>query len=114
MAQLIADWPGSRSLAQHPLLRGEGVPLATVALLAPLPSPGAIVAVGKNYADHVKEMDAAPFGQLTQPAVPTVPIIFTKAPTSVVGPNAAIRIPAHVTQQARAAARSGRRAVWVA
>jgi 2-keto-4-pentenoate hydratase/2-oxohepta-3-ene-1,7-dioic acid hydratase in catechol pathway len=49
--------------------------------------------VGKNYREHVKEMDAAPFGQLTAPAVPAAPIIFSKAPHSVVGHRAAIHLP---------------------
>ncbi len=91
MLQLIGAWRGAAALA--PLLTGAGVPLADVRLLAPLPSPGAILCVGKNYLDHVKEMDAAPFGALTQPAVPPAPIIFTKAPGAVVGPADAILLP---------------------
>ncbi len=52
-------------------------------LLAPV-IPTKIVAVGKNYADHVDEMGGT---------VPDTPILFLKPPTSVVGPLQAIRIP---------------------
>jgi 2-keto-4-pentenoate hydratase/2-oxohepta-3-ene-1,7-dioic acid hydratase in catechol pathway len=92
LAQLIAAWRGPAALETH--LTGAGLPLDdTVALLPPLLSPGAILCVGKNYREHVKEMDAAPFGQLTAPAVPTAPIIFSKAPHSVVGHRAPILLP---------------------
>lgn len=97
MAQLIGAWRGSAAL--QPQLSGDGLPLESVSLLAPLPAPGAILCVGKNYLDHVREMDAAPFGALTQPAVPVAPIIFTKAPGSVTGPYDPIVLPVGVSSQ---------------
>jgi 2-keto-4-pentenoate hydratase/2-oxohepta-3-ene-1,7-dioic acid hydratase in catechol pathway len=99
MAQLIDTWHGSGALAAQ--LSGAGLALADVALLAPLPRPGAIILVGKNYMDHVREMDAAPFGQLTRPAAPAAPIIFTKSPLSVIGTGASIVLPVGVSSQAR-------------
>lgn len=97
LQQLIQAWRGSAALAAE--LHGAGVPLADCTLLAPLPSPGSIVCVGKNYAEHVREMDKAPFGALTAPDVPAAPIIFSKAPTSVVGPGDAIVIPTGASAQ---------------
>lgn len=47
-------------------------------LLAPLERPGAIYALGRNYPAHAKESGAD---------VPDEPIVFAKAPTSVVGPG---------------------------
>jgi 2-keto-4-pentenoate hydratase/2-oxohepta-3-ene-1,7-dioic acid hydratase in catechol pathway len=64
---------------------GRTWPLADVRLLAPV-LPSKIVCVGKNYADHVREMGGD--------APPTDPVIFLKPTTTVIGPNAAIRLPA--------------------
>ena len=57
-------------------------------LLAPL-VPGKILGVGRNYADHAKEVGG--------PAL-TAPRIFLKPSSSVVGPGAAVRIPAAVSK----------------
>lgn len=53
-------------------------------LLAPV-IPTKVVAVGKNYVDHAVEMGGA---------VPELPLIFLKPPTSVIGPLQTIRLPA--------------------
>ena len=54
-------------------------------LLAPIPRPGKILCLGLNYADHAAE---------TRTVVPHWPVVFMKASSAVVGPGAAIRIPA--------------------
>lgn len=65
------------------------VPVADVRLHAPLPRPRHdLVCVGKNYAEHATEFarsgrDASGSG----PDAPTAPIFFTKAPTTIVGPD---------------------------
>lgn len=53
-------------------------------LLAPLPRPTRILAIGRNYAEHAKESGAAVFEE---------PIVFLKASTSVIGPDAPIEVP---------------------
>jgi 2-keto-4-pentenoate hydratase/2-oxohepta-3-ene-1,7-dioic acid hydratase in catechol pathway len=58
-------------------------PLADVRLLAPI-LPSKVVCVGKNYADHAREMGGE---------APAAPVIFMKPSTSVVGPNAEIKLP---------------------
>jgi 2-keto-4-pentenoate hydratase/2-oxohepta-3-ene-1,7-dioic acid hydratase in catechol pathway len=58
--------------------------LSSVRLLAPVIPRSKVVCVGKNYADHAKEMDSN---------VPEEPIIFLKPNTSVVGPNDLIQWP---------------------
>jgi 2-keto-4-pentenoate hydratase/2-oxohepta-3-ene-1,7-dioic acid hydratase in catechol pathway len=82
-------------------LEGPGIPLEDVKLLAPITRPsGAIICIGKNYADHVKEIDTwktAP--GIASPNIPKYPIVFTKAPQSVIGPGAAIRYPHLITTQ---------------
>jgi 2-keto-4-pentenoate hydratase/2-oxohepta-3-ene-1,7-dioic acid hydratase in catechol pathway len=50
--------------------------------------PSKIVAVGLNYKDHITE-----FGRTE---IPEEPVLFLKPPTSVIGPDAAIVIPAGV------------------
>ena len=47
-------------------------------LLAPIGQPGAIYALGRNYPAHARETGAE---------VPTEPIVFGKAVTSIVGPE---------------------------
>ena len=54
---------------------------ASVEILAPLPRPGKLVAVGLNYHDHATEGGVEP---------PVEPMLFTKFTTSIVGPGATI------------------------
>lgn len=51
--------------------------------------PGHFIAVGLNYADHALEAKLP---------IPDEPLIFSKAPSSVAGPNDDVRIPALATQ----------------
>jgi 2-keto-4-pentenoate hydratase/2-oxohepta-3-ene-1,7-dioic acid hydratase in catechol pathway len=60
----------------------EGRPLSELRLLAPVPRPGKVIAIGRNYRDHAAESGSEP---------PPAPLIFAKFPTSVVGPGADIR-----------------------
>jgi 2-keto-4-pentenoate hydratase/2-oxohepta-3-ene-1,7-dioic acid hydratase in catechol pathway len=79
-------------LKGHPLFdptpTGEVLPLSTVRLLAPT-QPINVVCIGKNYADHVREMGGAD----ERPGTPTV---FLKPATSVIGPGEPVRLPAGV------------------
>lgn len=51
---------------------------------APIARPHQILCIGLNYSDHAAE---------TGQAVPTEPILFTKSPNTLVGPNDDVRIP---------------------
>jgi len=71
------------------------LPLAAVRLLAPIPRPlKNIFCIGKNYVEHAMEFD-----QTADPniAVPKYPVIFTKAPTTVIGPGAGIKSHRQIT-----------------
>jgi 2-keto-4-pentenoate hydratase/2-oxohepta-3-ene-1,7-dioic acid hydratase in catechol pathway len=57
---------------------------ADIRLLSPI-LPSKVVCVGKNYAEHVKEMGTGD--------APGEPLLFLKPSTSVIGPGDAIRIP---------------------
>ncbi|WP_456271851.1 fumarylacetoacetate hydrolase family protein [Bacillus sp. AK031] len=64
-----------------------------VSLLAPIPRPVKnIMCVGKNYRDHVLEMGS-------EADIPEDIMIFTKAPTSVIGTDAKIQSHAKLTDQ---------------
>ena len=63
---------------------------ADITLLAPLPSPRKnVFCVGRNYAEHIAEGDRA---QNQKVGVTEHPVYFTKPPTAVIGPFAAIPI----------------------
>jgi 2-keto-4-pentenoate hydratase/2-oxohepta-3-ene-1,7-dioic acid hydratase in catechol pathway len=62
---------------------GQPVPLSAVRLLAPC-EPSKIVAVGKNYRDHIQEFNGD---------VPETPILFIKPTTAINAPGAAIKLP---------------------
>jgi 2,4-diketo-3-deoxy-L-fuconate hydrolase len=51
---------------------------------APIPRPGEIICIGLNYSDHAREAGMA---------IPSEPIIFLKAPNTVVGPYDDVLIP---------------------
>ncbi|MBC7373296.1 MAG: fumarylacetoacetate hydrolase family protein [Frankiales bacterium] len=98
LVQGTGDDPAELALAPlngHPLFdptpTGEVVDLSTVRLLAPV-QPINVVCIGKNYADHVKEMS----GLTGAPADASIPTVFLKPATSVIGPGDPIRLPAGV------------------
>lgn len=61
---------------------------ASMRIGAPIARPGAVLAVGQNYAAHAAESGSAP---------PERPIVFLKHPNTVGGPTDAIRRPARAT-----------------
>ncbi|MDT4967667.1 MAG: hypothetical protein QOJ64_2404 [Acidobacteriota bacterium] len=66
----------------------ERLPIAEVAILPPV-APSKIVCVGRNYKDHAAELGNP---------VPTEPLLFLKAPSSIIGPNASIMLPVQSAQ----------------
>jgi 2-keto-4-pentenoate hydratase/2-oxohepta-3-ene-1,7-dioic acid hydratase in catechol pathway len=96
MVDLLAAPPevweqvGMASRASEEALKGADalLPLEVERLLAPIPRPRKnVLCMGRNYAEHAAESMRA-FGQGQPPAVakPEYPAIFTKAPTTVIGP----------------------------
>ena len=63
---------------------GRSWPLKAVRFLPPV-NPGKIVGVGRNYRDHAAELNNP---------VPVEPLIFLKPPSSVIGPEEPILLPA--------------------
>ena len=56
---------------------GVGIPLEKAKLLAPA-DPSKIVAIGKNYVEHINEMSA-----MAAPALPEEPEVFLKPPSAI-------------------------------
>lgn len=66
---------------------GEQSALDEVRLLPPLMPRKNVIAVGRNYRDHAAEFSASGFDASEKQVVPENPVIFTKATTSVIGPD---------------------------
>ncbi|MDA9815644.1 fumarylacetoacetate hydrolase family protein [Alphaproteobacteria bacterium] len=65
--------------------------LSEVQLLAPIPHLlRDMICVGKNYYAHAKEFFDSGFDATQKETIPSEPIIFTKAMTSLIGPDDAI------------------------
>ncbi|MBC7202563.1 MAG: fumarylacetoacetate hydrolase family protein, partial [Pusillimonas sp.] len=76
---------------------GVTQPAQNVKLLAPIPRPRKnIFGIGLNYVEHVQESSRA---LDTSADLPKQPVIFSKPPTSVIGPNDAVEHNAEITQQ---------------
>jgi 2-keto-4-pentenoate hydratase/2-oxohepta-3-ene-1,7-dioic acid hydratase in catechol pathway len=84
----LLDWVQSNSNAASYFL-----PIEEVTLLAPIPRPKKnIFCVGKNYAEHAIELGSAD-------DIPEHVMVFTKAPTTVTGPNTTVLNHQSVTSQ---------------
>jgi 2-keto-4-pentenoate hydratase/2-oxohepta-3-ene-1,7-dioic acid hydratase in catechol pathway len=64
--------------------------LGDARLLAPVPNPSKVVAIGLNYRDHAREQGVEP---------PDRPVAFAKFPTSIIGPGDTITWDPALTSQ---------------
>lgn len=81
---LIARWHAVEAEVRRAATMGPRLALEDVVLLAPVPKPGKILAIGLNYADHILE---------TGREMPTRQVWFCKQPSAVNGPFDPIRLP---------------------
>lgn len=82
-------WSRARALAAG---GGDRLRLSSVRLMAPIPRPARnILCVGKNFRDHAAEFQRSGYDGSPTAVASTVPVVFTKAPTTVVGPGVPIR-----------------------
>ena len=84
MLVFLQGGAAAMTAARQAVSGGTRLPLADVRLEAPVRHPPKYLAIGLNYADHVKEagMEA-----------PKNPLFFNKQATCVVGPDAPIHLP---------------------
>lgn len=85
-------WAGNSGLESvrqfvHEARHEQSHPLAALQLLAPIPRPGKVVAIGRNYAEHANEAGTD---------VPRAPRIISKLPSCIVGPGATTCAPSGV------------------
>ena len=84
MIELIVRWGEVEGEVRRAAGSGPRLALASVRLLAPIPRPGKILAIGLNYADHILE---------TGHEMPARQVWFCKQPTAANGPYDPIRLP---------------------
>ena len=93
VSDLVTDFDAAYFAGGHDRLRdavtarvaaGDTAPFAGERIGAPFARPHQILCIGLNYRDHAEE---------TGQAVPQEPILFTKAPNTLVGPNDPVRQP---------------------
>jgi 2-keto-4-pentenoate hydratase/2-oxohepta-3-ene-1,7-dioic acid hydratase in catechol pathway len=95
LAKIVPDIAGEalspKSLAKLKKLKPGALPLVrgTPRLGACVGKVGNFIAIGLNYADHAAEANMA---------LPTEPLIFNKAPSSICGPNDDTMIPKDSTK----------------
>jgi 2,4-diketo-3-deoxy-L-fuconate hydrolase len=82
---LFDHWDEARP--QLARLTGTPVPYTESDLLAPVPAPRQIFAIGVNYADHAEEADLAP------PGPSGCPVTFTKFASCLTGPYTHVALP---------------------
>lgn len=80
-----AEWPTFSSWAAGIDVDAheDAQPYSAAQLDAPVPMPGQVFGIGLNYADHAAE---------SKMEVPENPVVFTKFPSSVTGPEATVRL----------------------
>lgn len=75
----FSAWGEGIDVDHHP----DAIDFERATLGPPVPRPGQILAVGLNYADHARESGLA---------IPEDPLVFTKFASSLVGPEAVVRL----------------------
>lgn len=80
----LAAWAATVDVESRP----DATALADARLDAPSPRPRQVIGIGLNYADHAAESGLP---------LPTSPVVFTKFPSSVAGPNVDVPLPGPTT-----------------
>jgi 2-keto-4-pentenoate hydratase/2-oxohepta-3-ene-1,7-dioic acid hydratase in catechol pathway len=78
---LLGDLP---AIVAERAAAGQTIAFAGERIGAPIARPHQILCIGLNYRDHAAE---------TGQEVPSEPILFTKSPNTLIGPNDEVRIP---------------------
>jgi 2-keto-4-pentenoate hydratase/2-oxohepta-3-ene-1,7-dioic acid hydratase in catechol pathway len=78
------DLTAVSAFVEQQVAAGRAVPLGDQRIGAPITRPQQVVCIGLNYADHAAESGMP---------IPDEPIVFTKAPNTVIGPNDDVIIP---------------------
>lgn len=85
MASLIAAVDQSPELFDQIKESGNSEPTELFQLSAPISGVEKLICIGTNYADHAREMGGEP---------PEIPVVFNKFPSTIIGPDGEVRLPA--------------------
>ena len=100
MLEFIEQGPSALDTVAKLIAKEDDCPkllLADIKIMATIPHPRKnIFCIGKNYAEHAMEFDKTKDASV---AVPKVPVIFTKPPTTVIGPGDAVNSHPLVTKE---------------
>ena len=78
----------------------SSIPEDEARLLAPIPVPlRNIMCIGKNYVEHVVEFEKSGYDVTQNSHAKDKPVFFTKAPSTVIGPEENIHVHAGITQE---------------
>ena len=80
--ELIKNW--DRLKNQIPESFGKSERRGDLATGPPICDPEKIICIGKNYAEHAREMGSEP---------PSIPVVFSKFNSAIVGPNESVSLP---------------------
>ncbi|MEK9904372.1 MAG: fumarylacetoacetate hydrolase family protein [Rhodospirillales bacterium] len=75
MIGVIKGGTAAKDALKAAAANGQARPLSSIKLLPPIPRPGKILCIGRNYAAHAAEGGAAP---------PTYPEVFVRFPASLI------------------------------
>ena len=82
MIRLIQGWEHwAEALAG---LKADSGALRELDVRAPISAPSKIICIGKNYAEHAREMGSEP---------PSIPVVFSKFPSAIIGPDSEVVLP---------------------
>jgi acylpyruvate hydrolase len=82
---IVPSWPQKKRKVLKGLRRETLVfPLSEIALRAPVPRPGKIIAMGLNFHDHARE---------NKVPAPEFPVAFLKAASALIGPDEPVPYP---------------------
>lgn len=107
ISDLIADFNGDMNqlVSQYTVLRDRltpvspGLDLAKATVLAPIPRPRRnLFCVGRNYHAHARELSDTVFRDSNKKA-DSWPIVFTKVPECVIGPDQTVVLPGTISTQ---------------
>jgi 2-keto-4-pentenoate hydratase/2-oxohepta-3-ene-1,7-dioic acid hydratase in catechol pathway len=80
---------GEAALAKAAAVTGPTIPMSSVKITAPILRPPKIICVGLNYRDHAEESNMP---------IPSIPTIFCKFATAIIGSGDPIVLPRKSTQ----------------
>jgi 2-keto-4-pentenoate hydratase/2-oxohepta-3-ene-1,7-dioic acid hydratase in catechol pathway len=101
MESLIGELVASGSKLTAPPGDADWKSLDGVKLLAPLSPRRNVICVGKNYHEHAKEFQQSGFDSSSKDGehAPPYPVIFTKAPTSIIADGEPVDAHRQITSQ---------------